>query len=108
MEDGVDHTHDFMELTYVLSGKGKYIIEGEEYIVSGEMEKAHDLQAKILFFIYRLCSFPSMYGANKAIISLRSGIEIGQPRLPFLPVSREDPKLIELKEDIERAIAELK
>lgn len=35
MEDGVDHTHDFMELTYVLSGKGKYIIEGEEYIVSG-------------------------------------------------------------------------
>lgn len=80
----------------------------EEYIVAGEMEKAHDLQAKILFFIYRLCSFPSMYGANKAIISLRSGIEIGQPRLPFLPVSREDPKLIELKEDIERAVAELK
>lgn len=79
----------------------------EEYIVSGQMEKAHDLQAKILFLIYRLCSFPSMYGANKAIISLRSGIEIGQPRLPFLPVSREDSKLLELKEDIEKTIEEL-
>lgn len=35
MEDGVDHIHDFMELTYVLSGKGKYIVEGKEYLVSG-------------------------------------------------------------------------
>lgn len=79
----------------------------EEYILAGKMQKAHDLQAKILFFIYRLCSFSSMYGANKAIISLRSGIEIGQPRLPFLPVSREDPRLTELKNDIEKAVAEL-
>ncbi len=61
----------------------------------------------ILLTIYRLCSFPSMYGANKAIIKLRSGIDIGQPRLPFLPVSSEDPKVVELKNDIEKAIAAL-
>jgi len=79
----------------------------EEYICAGEMKKARQLQQTILFFIYRLCSFPSMYGANKAIIKLRSGIDIGQPRLPFLPVSCEDPKLIELKNDIEQAIAAL-
>ena len=79
----------------------------EEYICAGEIEKARRLQEKILFFIYRLCSFPSMYGANKAIIKLRSGIDIGQPRLPFLPVSSEDPKVVELKNDIEKAIAAL-
>lgn len=77
----------------------------ETYIVNGEIEKAKLLHAKILFLIYRLISFPSMYGANKAIIALRSGIEIGQPRLPFLPVER-DAKLIELKEDIEKTIQE--
>ena len=79
----------------------------EEYICACEIEKARRLQEKILFFIYRLCSFPSMYGANKAIIKLRSGIDIGQPRLPFLPVSSEDPKVVELKNDIEKAIAAL-
>lgn len=38
MTDGVDHTHDFLELTYILSGKGKYIIEGKEYVLtSGDL-----------------------------------------------------------------------
>lgn len=79
-------------------------IKLEEYITRGEMDTARALQEKILFFIYRLCSFASMYGANKAIITLRSGISIGQPRLPFLPVSTDDSALIELKNDIEAAI----
>lgn len=31
--EGVYHDHDFAELAYVLSGKGKYIVEGEEFEV---------------------------------------------------------------------------
>ncbi|HWT73498.1 MAG TPA: AraC family transcriptional regulator [Mobilitalea sp.] len=31
--EGVYHDHDFAEMTYVLSGKGKYLIEGKEYDV---------------------------------------------------------------------------
>ena len=33
LEEGVYHDHDFAELAYVLSGKGKYLIEGEEISV---------------------------------------------------------------------------
>lgn len=33
-EQGIYHDHDFAELTYILSGKGKYLIEGKEYDVS--------------------------------------------------------------------------
>lgn len=80
----------------------------EELILSNEYEEAAKLQKDILFFIKRLCSFPSMYGANKAIIKLRTGIDLGQPRLPFLPVSSEDEKIVELKEDIESYIRSLK
>lgn len=34
VEDGVKHAHDFLELTYILSGKAKYRIEGKEYILT--------------------------------------------------------------------------
>ncbi len=80
----------------------------EEFINCGEISKAYELQGEILNFIKRLCSFPSMYGANKAIIKLRSGINLGQPRLPFLPVSENDPKIKELAADIENAIKKWK
>lgn len=33
VNEGVYHDHDFTELAYVLSGKGKYVIEGEEFEV---------------------------------------------------------------------------
>ncbi len=33
VDDGVYHEHDFAEIAYVLSGKGKYIIDGVEYDV---------------------------------------------------------------------------
>ncbi len=72
---------------------------------AGEIVKAQNLQAVILGFIERLCDFPSMYGANKMVIKLRSGINLGQPRLPFLPVFEQDQKVIELAADIEAAVA---
>lgn len=79
----------------------------EELIVRGDIEKAQILQKTITPLIYRLCSFPSMYGAVKSIIRL-DGCDIGDPRLPFLPVSDKDPALVALYKDIKSAIEECK
>lgn len=73
----------------------------------GEYEKAQDVQNIITPLIYKLCDFPSMYGAVKAIIAL-DGCPIGQPRMPFLPVSTEDPKLVALFHEIKDAVALVK
>lgn len=75
----------------------------EELIRRGEYEKAKEVQGIITPLIYKLCAFPSMYGAVKAIISL-DGCPIGQPRLPFLPVSTEDPALAALYQEIKTAV----
>lgn len=79
----------------------------DELIARGDWNKAHDVQAIITPFIYRLCSFASMHGAVKGIISL-DGCPMGDPRLPFLPVALDDPKLVELYKDIKDAIAQVK
>lgn len=79
----------------------------DQLIVRGEIEKAQTLQAVITGLIYRLCSFPSMYGAVKSIIRL-DGCDIGDPRLPFLPVSDKDPALLSLFNDIKKTIEESK
>ena len=77
----------------------------DELIHRHEWEKAAELQEIVTPLIYRLCSFPSMHGAVKGIITL-DGCPMGDPRLPFLPVSTEDPKLIELYHDIRKAVEE--
>lgn len=79
----------------------------DELIGRGEWEKAAQVQNLVTPLIYRLCSFASMYGAVKAIITL-DGCPMGDPRLPFLPVSTDDPKLVELYRDIKQAIADTK
>ena len=30
---GEDHSHDYLELTYILSGQARYYIEGKEYLL---------------------------------------------------------------------------
>lgn len=75
----------------------------EELIQRGEWEKAQEVQAIITPLIYRLCSFASLYGAVKSLLAM-DGCPIGDPRLPFLPVSQEDPALIQLYIDIKKAI----
>lgn len=75
----------------------------EEMIRAEQFEQAMELQGVITQFIFRLCSFPSLYGAAKAIIRLE-GVEVGEPRMPFLPVSSEDPALIQLYRDIRAAV----
>lgn len=79
----------------------------DELIIRGEIAKAQELQVKITLFIYRLCTFASMYGACKTIIRM-DGVNIGDPRLPFLPVDEKDPKIIELYNDIRKAVDETK
>lgn len=79
----------------------------EELILRGEIQIAQSLQNKITHLIYRLCNFPSMYGACKTIIRM-NGCNIGDPRLPFLPVDEKDPAIIALFNDIATTIEEYK
>ncbi len=79
----------------------------DELIKRGEWENAAKVQGIVTPLIYRLCSFASLYGAVKAILTL-DGCPMGEPRLPFLPVSTKDPKLVELYHDIQAAIEETK
>ena len=32
-KSGEDHSHDYLELTYILSGQARYTIEGQEHIL---------------------------------------------------------------------------
>lgn len=75
----------------------------EDLIRRNEIAKAQKMQGIITQLIYRLCSFPSMYGACKAIIRM-DGVDIGRPRLPFLPVDEKDPAIITLYNDIRKAV----
>ncbi len=77
-----------------------------ELIENGEIEKAQKLQYKINEVIFELLSFPSLYGAAKQVISLRFGVDAGQPRLPFLPVEC-DERMKALAEKIEKFVSEI-
>lgn len=79
----------------------------EELIRRGEWEKAQKMQYIITPLIYRILNFPSMFGAVKTLITL-DGCPVGDPRLPFLPVSTTDPAIIQLHADIKKAIEETK
>lgn len=70
-----------------------------------KIEEATKLQFKINECIFDLLSCASLYGAAKQVISLRFGIDCGNPRSPFLPVSVEDAKPIANK--INKYVAEL-
>lgn len=83
-------------------------IKLNELINEGNINEAKKLQVKINDCITKLCSFPSLYGASKAVIKLRYGIDAGIPRLPMLPVSTEDPELIALVEQINKYVDEIK
>ena len=78
----------------------------DEYICNGEIDKAKSLQYKINDIIFDLLSCDSLYGAAKQIISVRFGVDAGQPRLPFLPVKR-DEKILAIAGKIERIVSEL-
>lgn len=80
----------------------------EAFYQQGAIKEAQQLQDKINVIITKLLSFPSLYGACKAILSMR-GIETGAPRLPLLPVGEEHTvDLRNLNEEIESSIKSYK
>ncbi len=68
--------------------------EIDRLINENEIEKAASLQKKINECIFALLSCPSLYGAAKQVMTIRYGIDCGQPRSPFLPVSYDEAKPI--------------
>jgi len=60
----------------------------------GDMVEARKWQFIVNDLIMELLSFPSLYGACKAILKLR-GIDSGNPRMPLLPVAEKDWDRIE-------------
>lgn len=83
-------------------------IKLNELINENRIPEAKALQIKINDCITELCSFPSLYGASKAVIKLRYGIDAGISRLPMLPVSTENPKLLALVDKINKYVEEIK
>lgn len=79
----------------------------EELIREKRFEEAQKLQVVITDLIYKLLSFGSLYGAVKSLIKL-DGLDIGTPRLPFLPVSEKDENLVALYQEIKAQIAHWK
>ncbi|QJC52615.1 N-acetylneuraminate lyase [Paenibacillus albicereus] len=73
---------------------------------AGRLAEAQALQRRINGIIVQLLGYPSLYGACKAILSLR-GIETGAPRLPLLPVRPSDADSLQaLNADILDAVRE--
>ncbi|MGL6107724.1 dihydrodipicolinate synthase family protein [Romboutsia sp.] len=89
------------------AGMPELYLKLEDLIRRNEYDKAKKLQAIMLDYVYRMCSFGSLYGCVKSLIKL-DGLDIGIPRLPFLPVSSEDDKLVQLHKDIKNTIEETK
>lgn len=77
----------------------------DKLINEKKIEEATKLQFKINECIFDLLSCSSLYGAAKQVISLRFGIDCGNPRSPFLPVFVKDAKPIADK--INKYVAEL-
>lgn len=81
-------------------------VELDRLVNNNEIEKAKALQFKINECIFALLSCKSLYGAAKQVMSIRFGIDCGQPRSPFLPVAREEAKPV--ADLIEKYVSELK
>ncbi|QMV43182.1 dihydrodipicolinate synthase family protein [Cohnella cholangitidis] len=71
----------------------------------GRMEQALEWQFIVNDLIKRLLSFPSLYGACKAILKLR-GLDCGGPRMPLLPISEADrERIVSLDHDIRKYVS---
>lgn len=77
----------------------------DKLVNESKFEEAKKLQYKINDCIFDLLACKSLYGAAKQVISLRFGIDCGQPRSPFLPVSEDEAKPI--AEKINKYVKEL-
>lgn len=80
-------------------------VELDKLVNNNEIEKAKALQFKINKCIFALLSCKSLYGAAKQVMTIRFGIDCGQPRSPFLPVTAEEAKPV--ADLIEKYVKEL-
>ncbi|SEF45320.1 dihydrodipicolinate synthase family protein [Paenibacillus sp. UNC499MF] len=64
-------------------------LEIERCFKEGKLAEAQKWQFTVNELISELLTFPSLYGACKAILKLR-GFDTGEPRLPLLPVRETD------------------
>ncbi|MCD1261763.1 dihydrodipicolinate synthase family protein [Paenibacillus athensensis] len=77
----------------------------ERCFADNRLADARRWQYRINEIIGELLSFPSLYGACKAILKQR-GLHIGEPRLPLLPVGEKDlERIAELELKIARYTA---
>ena len=77
----------------------------DKLVNENKIQEAKALQYKINECIFDLLACKSLYGAAKQVISIRFGIACGDPRSPFLPVSREDA--LPIAEKINKYVSEL-
>jgi N-acetylneuraminate lyase len=76
----------------------------EQCIIEGNIIEAQKWQFIVNDIITELLSFPSLYGAVKALIKLQ-GIDIGEPRLPLEPVPKDQyHRIVKLHEKITECI----
>lgn len=80
-------------------------VELDRLVNNNEIEKAKALQFKINECIFALLGCKSLYGAAKQVMSIRFGVDCGQPRSPFLPVTREEAQPV--ADLIEKYVKEL-
>lgn len=74
-------------------------------IENGNMEEAKIWQTRINECIFDLLACPSLYGASKAVITLRYGINAGKPRSPFLPLDINDERATKIADKINKYVA---
>lgn len=82
-------------------------LKAEEYVTSGNLSRAREIQHTINDIIIALCSLNGhMYAAIKEILKM-NGMNIGSVRAPLQPVNEADrERIIEIKAMIDNAIAE--
>ena len=78
----------------------------DRLINEGRIDEAKKLQFKINDVIFDLLSCASLYGSAKQVISLRFGVDAGQPRSPFLEVECDD-RVKAIADKIEKYVGEL-
>lgn len=66
----------------------------DEYVRSGDLEKARKIQYAANEVIYKMCSaYGNMYGVIKAILKLNEGLELGGVREPLPALIDSDRKI---------------
>ena len=81
-------------------------VELNKLVNENRIDEAKALQFKINDVIFDLLSCASLYGVAKQVISLRFGVNAGQPRSPFLPVECDD-KVKSIVDKIEKYVGEI-